>query len=165
MLCQMVSSSRPLPAAEQSCKQITGISFKFMAFMTKGLKKISPIWFSAFRHGPCWPFGLWLARNSLGQVLLPLLTGHTPQWWSYRFCYLYWQDTLHSDGPTGFVTSTDRTHSTVMVLQVLLPLLAGHTPQWWSYRLIPLKLFGVVILHHSYFILAKASSKSPHISD
>jgi hypothetical protein len=53
MLCQMVSSSRPLPAAEQSCEHITGLSFKFMAFMTKGLKKTSHIWFSAFRHDLC----------------------------------------------------------------------------------------------------------------
>jgi hypothetical protein len=59
-----------------------------MEFMTKGLKKISHIWFSAFRHGLCWPFGLWLARNSLGQVLLPLLTEHTKQWWSYKLIAL-----------------------------------------------------------------------------
>jgi hypothetical protein len=59
-----------------------------MTFMTKGLKKVSHIWFNAFRHGLCWPFGLWLARNSLGQVLLPLLTGQTPQWWSYRLTTL-----------------------------------------------------------------------------
>jgi len=53
MLLQMVSSSRPLSAAEQSCEHITGLSLKFMAFMTEGLKKISHIWFSAFRHGLC----------------------------------------------------------------------------------------------------------------
>jgi hypothetical protein len=83
-LRKIVSSSGPLPAAEQSCEHIIGVSLKFMAFMTKGLKKISHIWFSAFRHVLCWLFGLWLARNSLGQFLLPC-----------------WQDTLHSDGPTG----------------------------------------------------------------
>jgi hypothetical protein len=37
----------------------------------------------------------------------------------------------------------------------LLPILTGHTPQWWSYRLIPLKLFGVVTLHHAHFIFGK----------
>jgi hypothetical protein len=85
-----------------------------VAFMTKSLKNISHIWFSGFRHGPCWPFGLWLARNSLGQVLLLLLT--------------------------------------------------GHTPQWWSYRLIPLQLFGVVILHHPHFIFGKGKQQiSPQI--
>jgi len=53
MLCQMVSSSKPLPAAEQSCEHITGFSLKCMEFMTEGLKKISHVWFSAFRHCLC----------------------------------------------------------------------------------------------------------------
>ena len=84
MLRQMVPSSRPLPAAEQSCRHITWLSFKFMVFMTLSIKKISHFWFSAFRHGLCCPFGLRSARNSLGQVLLTLPRGQIPQWWSYR---------------------------------------------------------------------------------
>ena len=39
----MVSSSKPLPAAEQSCEHITGFSLKCMEFMTEGLKKISHV--------------------------------------------------------------------------------------------------------------------------